>query len=176
MAALAVAVGLLTVLTLLNLFILLGVVRRLRTMAKDQEAASQPDLPEIGAPVGAFAVTATDGTVITEADLASGESMVLMLSPSCKPCKETAAKLAEDRTGLPERTYVLLRADEDEPGLADMLTLLTGVGTIARYDGTAGVELAFGSKAYPTTARVADGIVVAASTQYAEVLPTRVPA
>lgn len=176
MAALAVAVGLLAVLTLLNLFILLGVVRRLRTMAKDQEEAARPDLPEIGAPVGAFTVTTTTGTTVTEADLSSGESVVLMMTTGCGPCKETAARLAESRAGLPERTYILLRAEADDPALAEVLPELAGVGTIALYDATAGVEEAFDSKAYPTAMRVIDGHVAAASNKYEEVLPERVPA
>jgi hypothetical protein len=172
----AVAVGLLAVLTLLNLFILLGVIRRLRTMAATSEQDAQPELPTVGATVGAFAVTAIDGTAVTEADLASGESMVLMMSPSCQPCKETAAKLAKDRAGLPERTFVLLRAEPDEPELDAMLTKLAGIGTIATFDGTAGVEDAFGSRGYPTAARIKDGVVVASSIKYADILPDRVPA
>ncbi|GAA1693374.1 TlpA family protein disulfide reductase [Fodinicola feengrottensis] len=176
MAAMAVAVGLLAVLTLLNLFILLGVVRRLRTMASDKENEAQPELPAVGATVGAFAVTSVDGTAVTEADLSSGESLVLMMSPSCQPCKETAAKLEKDRADLPERTFILLRAEPDEPELDTMLTKLAGIGTIAAFDGTAGVEDAFGSRGYPTAARIKDGVVVASSIKYADVLPDHVPA
>ncbi|WP_163506003.1 TlpA family protein disulfide reductase [Fodinicola acaciae] len=176
MAALAVAVGLLTVLTLLNLLILLGVVRRLRTMAAEKEKESQADLPVAGATVGAFAVTAADGTAITEADLSSGEALVLMLSPTCQPCKETAASLQKDRGALPERTFILLRGEPDEPELRPMLSALAGIGTIAAFDGTAGVETALGSRSYPTAAWVKDGVIVEAAVKYADVLPDRVPA
>lgn len=175
MTLLAVAVGLLAVLTLLNLFVLLGVVRRLRTMAAADHDAQPELLPTLGAPVGAFSVTSTDGVAVTDADLASGRSVVLLLSPSCLPCQGTATSLA-GRRDLPERLFVLLRSDSDDPELVAMLATLHGVGTVATYDDAAGIEDAFGSRGFPTAMSIEDGIIVAASYKYADVLPDRVPA
>lgn len=176
MTVLAVAVGLLAVLTLLNLFVLLGVVRRLRTMAASAGEEVPEELPAIGAPVGEFRVTSTTGAVLTAADVSSGRSVVLLLSPSCTPCQGTASKLAKNRDELPERLFVLLNSEPGDPDLPAMLVTLDGVATIAVYDGTAGVEDAFGSSGYPTAVRIEDGIIAAASYKYADVLPDRVPA
>jgi hypothetical protein len=142
-------------------------------MTADQEGPG-PTLPAVGSTVGAFAITSTDGAAVTEADLANGESLVVMMSPSCEACKDTAAKLAKRRAELPERTFLLLRSDPNDPDLPAVLRKLAGVGTIAVFDGLAGVEDAFGSRGFPTTVRVRDGVVAAASIKYAEVLPDHV--
>lgn len=176
MAVLAVVVALSTILTLLNLLILLGVIRRLRTMATSGQENQPELLPTLGTRVGAFTAVSTAGVAVTEADLASGSSTVLLLSPGCMPCQGTAAKLAKDRATLPQRLVVLLRAQPVGPDLDAMLETLAGVGTVATYEGDAGVEEAFGSKGFPTAMRIEDGIVVDASYKYAEVLPDRVPA
>jgi hypothetical protein len=169
MTALAVAVGLLAVLTLLNLFILLGVIRRLRTMAA---ADVLPEvLPAPGTPVGPFAVTATDGTAVTDADVATGESLVLLLSLSCAPCQKTADKLVEGATALPARTIILLRREFEEEDPENMIERLSPVGTVVTFGGEEGVEGAFGSRGYPTALRINDGVIVSASNEYAEVLP-----
>jgi hypothetical protein len=173
MATLAVVVGLLTVLTLLNLFVLLGVIRRLRTMAAATADPMPEILPTIGARVGSFALTSTDGAAVTDADLAGGQSVVLLMSPSCTPCQDTATRLAEHRDELPDRTLILLRAEPDDPDLDSMLATLAGVGTIATFDDAAGLEDVFGSRGYPTAMRIEDGVIAAASHKYAEVLPDR---
>lgn len=176
MTALAVAVGLLAVLTLLNLFILLGVIRRLRTMAASAAEPSAEGVPAPGTAVGAFSLTDTDGHTVTEADVATGQSLVLMLSPSCGPCKTTVDKLAAERGTLPDRTFVFLRADFEDPELPDILAKLAGVGTIIEFGGQDGIEDALSSRGYPTALLIEDGVIAAASYKYAEVLPDRVSA
>jgi len=177
MTLLAVAVGLLAVLTALNLLILLGVVRRLRTInASSGYNPPSEILPPVGTRVGEFTVTAVDGTSVSQADLATGSSLVVMLSPGCTPCQDTAANLAKQRDQLPERTYVLVRTELDEPDLEAMLATLAGVGTVATFSGGDGVEQAFGGRGYPTGILVEDGAVKAASFTYTDVLPATVPA
>jgi hypothetical protein len=173
MTALAVAVGLLAVLTLLNLFILLGVIRRLRTMSATE--ALPEVLPATGTPVGPFSLTATDGTAVSDTDVATGESLVLLLSLSCTPCQETANKLVEGATALPAQTIILLRREFEEEDPENMVERLSSVGTVATFSGDDGVEGAFGSRGYPTALRINDGVIVAASYEYAEVLPQTAP-
>ena len=177
MTLLAVAVGLLAVLTALNLFILLGVVRRLRTMPAAGGTTAPPEvLPPTGARIGAFALTTTDGTVVTEADVAIGTSLVVMLSPSCSPCQDSADKLAAQRDLLPANTLVLIRTEMDEPDLDAMLAKLAGVGKVATFSGGDGIEDAFSSRGYPAGIVVRDGIVQASSFTYTDLLPQAVPA
>lgn len=177
MTSLAVAVGLLAVLTALNLFILLGVVRRLRTLGAAEAAPPAEVLPPVGRRVEPFTVTTLAGDTFADTDLAHGSSLVVMLSPGCSPCKDTAAKLASLRDKLPARTTVLIRTELDEPELAAMLTTLTGFGAVATFSGADGVEQAFGGRGYPTWIRVDDGVVTASSfTYYTDLLPDVVAA
>ena len=176
MTLLAVAVGLLAVLTALNLFILLGVVRRLRTMPASTGATPPPDvLPPAGTRIGPFNLTAVDGRTVTEADLATGTSLVVLLSPSCSPCQDTAHKLASQRDILPASTFVLIRTELDEPDLDAMLATLEGVGTVATFHGGDGIQEAFTSRGYPAGILVRDGVVEASSfTYYTDLLPEAV--
>jgi cytochrome oxidase Cu insertion factor (SCO1/SenC/PrrC family) len=175
MTALAVAVGLLALLTLFNLFVLLGVIRRLRTIAASTGDPLADVLPAVGRAVGPFSLTSADGTTVTEADVAHGQSVVLVLSSGCSPCQATAAALAGRRTGLPARTFVFVQDDGDPKGPA-MLANLAGVGTLATFGAEAGIEAAFGVGGYPTALLVEDGAIAAASTEYADVVPDRVSA
>jgi hypothetical protein len=183
MTLLAVAVGLLAVLTALNLLILLGVVRRLRTISATggAPATSTPAevLPPAGTRVGSFTLTAVDGTQVSEADLAEGRSLVVMLSPSCSPCRDTATKLAAQRDTLPDRTFILLRTEMDEPeldGMLAILDILAGVAKVATFTGGDDVEQAFASRGYPTGIAVENGVVTASSFTYTDVLPETVKA
>jgi len=176
MTGLTVAVVLIAVLTLFNLFVLLGVIRRLRTMTAAENEPLPGTLPEVGRRVGPFALTSVDGGTVTEADLADGQSVVLLLSSTCLPCQGTAVQLAKNPAELPQRTYVFLRGDDNDAERDNMLETLAGVGTIATFDDVGGIGVAFGANGYPTALLVEDGVVAAASFKYAEVLPDRVSA
>src|SRR4051794_33256143 len=103
LGALAAAVVLLTVLTLINLALLFAVIRRLRGMEHGHGAGDPADqLPAVGQRVGAFEATALDGSVLTAADVVgtvagtggaddtdgteSADTLVACVMTGCEPC------------------------------------------------------------------------------------------
>jgi len=161
----------LTVLTLLNLFLLLGIIRRLREITKEFHHADSglPGMPEPGHVVGEFRESTLRGEPVTDEQLRSGTTLVMFLSPSCAPCKAAATRLASTPRPLP-RTVVFLQAAPDEPELDSMLAALDGVGAIALIEPNGPAASALSVRAYPTALLVRDGEVAAASFDLADVL------
>lgn len=170
MNVLAVVVGLLAVVTALNLFILLGVIRRLREMSVPT-GPPESGLPTVGTAIGAFAASTVDGVPLTEEWLATGRSLVILLSPNCKPCQDAAVNLAAQRDRLPHDTVVLVAAGEGESGLDSLVESLRGIGTVAVCAEPAAVESAFGVDGYPSAIVVRDGLVEFASFAFTDALP-----
>lgn len=173
MTVLVVVVTVLGVLTTLNLFLLLGVVRRLRSMSTS-DSAMEPGLPSPGDRIGAFTETALDGDVITEERLGEGRTLVVFLSPNCRPCQLAATELAS-QDALPP-TIVFVHTEPDDPKFAELRGKLAHLGPIAVVSGHSAAARAFGGIAgYPASVLVADGVVVAASMDLAEVLAVTRP-
>ncbi len=163
-----VVVALLAAVTVLNLFLLLGVIRRLRGMATP--GGDSPALPWAGMPVDDFAEVSVDGRPVTRADLSDGESLVVLLSPSCKPCGNTVDQLVARHPSLPDHTYLFVLGDPTTAGVLRMIDRLDGVGTtVAAEPGR--IDAAFGVTGLPAAILVRDGRVVHASHELAEVLP-----
>lgn len=161
----------LTVLTLLNLFLLLGIIRRLREITEEFHHADSglPGMPEPGHVVGEFRESTLRGEPVTDEQLRSGTTLVMFLSPSCEPCKAAATRLANTPRPLPH-TVVFLQAAPGEPELDSMLAALEGVDTIALIEPDGPAASALSVKAYPTALLVQDGEVTAASFDLADVL------
>ncbi|HEY0641050.1 MAG TPA: TlpA disulfide reductase family protein [Pseudonocardiaceae bacterium] len=172
MSILGVAVCLLAVLTLLNLFVLLGVVRRLRATSHGP-ADAHAGLPDIGSAVPHFSESTVDGGTVTDGDLRDGPALLLFLSPGCEPCRETAGRLERQAEPLPVRLIAFVLGRRDEPAAEDMLRSLAGAGTAALIDERGSVTTAFGVSAYPTAVMVDAGLVAATSFDYTDLLPAR---
>jgi len=168
MPVLTAVVGLLAAVTAANLFLLLGVIRRLRTMATDH-ALTDLGMPEIGSQIGTFAETTIAGQPVTDEDLRHDPALLVFLSASCQPCKRTATELASRRDELPARTFVFIQAEPDEPALARMLDSLDGAGAVIVSEHAP--RQAFAVDAFPTVLLVDGGRVTFASFELAEALP-----
>src|SRR4051794_39387044 len=99
MLYLTAAVVVLTGLTLLNLLLLLGIIRRLRDHTERFTQMTKSVMPEVavvaaGRPVPEFTATTRDGDTVSAGTL-EGETLVGFFSPSCKPCKALLPKFAE---------------------------------------------------------------------------------
>jgi hypothetical protein len=171
MSVIAVLIGLLAVITGLNLFLLLGVIRRLREMSGTGPGYQGSDLPEVGHGIGRFSEYSVDGVAFTEERLAARRSLVLVLSPNCQPCRDTATRLAERREQLPARTFVLVEAEPGEAGLDTMVEALNGIGAMVVVSDTGTARAAFGVTGFPTAIVVEDGRVAFASFDFTEALP-----
>lgn len=178
MSPLTITVVLLVLLTLGNLFLLLGVIRKLREVVAKQDerydhghgAGNEEGLPAVGYEIPAFSQPTIDGGEVSAADLKSDQTLVVFLSPHCKPCAEVSDRLATHQAGLPERVLLFVEAEADDPLLGDYAAKLHGVGPIALASPASVATKAFQVTGYPTTILVDDGRVTAASFSFAEVV------
>ncbi|GAA1964750.1 TlpA disulfide reductase family protein [Catenulispora subtropica] len=107
MSYLAAAVGLLTLLTLFNLILMLGVIRRLREHSERLGSLSGAGVPvpagpmmPVGETVGAFTTATTDGETVSS-ELFDGETLVGFFSPGCQPCKVQLPRFAAHARSFP---------------------------------------------------------------------------
>jgi hypothetical protein len=145
------------VLTLVNLVVLLGVVRRLREHEARLAALDPARPPELiaaeGTPVGPFTARAVDGRPVDAGSLAT-PALVGFFSPGCDACHEqvpgfTRAAGAHSGTAL----AVVLRDGGDHDALvAD----LRGTATVVVEEPGGGLARAFGVQGYPAFALVGD--------------------
>lgn len=162
LGALAAAVVLLTVLTLVNLALLFAVIRKLRGVVSGTAAPENP-LPAVGYRIGAFEVPALDGTVLTTADVTAGgtaDTLVACVMTGCEPCAKFIATLQDGSPAGYDRTFFFINGDPRSEATAELIAELTGLGRIAMMpdDGAA-----FGGvTSFPTVMRIADGAVAAA--------------
>lgn len=168
-AALFVAVIILAILTLGNLLLLLGVLRRLRYV--QELAVPEVPVPLVGTGVKPFATRAIDGTIIDAETLSNGTALVAIVTTSCPACQEMVHSLAS--LDLPaESTFVFIIPDADAPP-DDAVAALSTVARIAIVDRNDDAIRAFGDiHGFPTVVVSRHGEVVASATHIEAVLPT----
>ncbi len=147
-----------------NLLLTFGLVSRLRAQA----GSVSPPAQQVGRVVGAFRVTATDGTVLTEQMLAERSTIVGFFAAACPACATIRDNLATAR--LPGPFIAFVNGDADDPESAALSAQLARLGPVAYMSRYAPVFEAFGPEGYPALFRVDRGAVVAASHRLADVL------
>jgi thiol-disulfide isomerase/thioredoxin len=149
--ALWAAVFVLALLSLLNLMLAVGVIRRLRdhTQRLDSlyERTGNPGSGlEAGEVAGEFEATTSEGETLSAASLGE-RTLIGFFSPSCGPCKELAPKFAEAAAGRDGVIAVIAGFPEE---MGDMLDLLTPVAKIVSGAPDGGpLAKAFGVEAFP---------------------------
>lgn len=162
-AAAAVAIGL----TLLNLLLTLGVIRRLREHTDllsrrvvDNPAEAKVMLDPGQEPAG-FVVTAQDGGVIDSAMLAQ-RSLVAFLSPGCDLCHEQLPEFigyAGHFSNGRDATVAVVVGDHEQAH--ELVSRLTPVAKVVLEDKDGAMCKAFDVKGYPAYAVVDGGVIVA---------------
>ncbi|GAA2397542.1 TlpA family protein [Actinomadura vinacea] len=121
MPYLAAAVVLIGLLSVLNLVLTLGLIRRLREQGAAQpQDAGPPMALEPGAEVGDFTTTTTEGEPVSRAILIG---LIGFFSAGCEPCHDLAPRFARLATGLPRLAVV----SGDDPELVAVLSPATRV-------------------------------------------------
>ena len=151
------------ILTVLNLVLTFGVVRRMRDHAEHLNRLSgggrHTSELAMGAPVPEFAAIAADDEPVTSADLL-GTVVVAFFSLGCRPCAEQLPKFLEYAKELPARPLAVVVGDPDEAaGEVEMLRPVSRV-VVEPFNGP--VAGAFGVSAYPTLYLLTEGSVVSA--------------
>ncbi|GGT03408.1 hypothetical protein GCM10010156_71630 [Planobispora rosea] len=170
MAVMWAALLLVGAICLLDLFLTLGVVRRLREHTAHLEKLMQgggampaTGLPEAGAVVGAFEARTLDGEEISR-DVLSGETLVAFFSPGCKPCLEKLPGFLEHarhRIGGRSLILAIVAGGDSSEEMVQALRPVSRVVVEDGYDGP--VARAFHVSEYPAFCLVdSEGTIVAA--------------
>jgi thiol-disulfide isomerase/thioredoxin len=141
------------VVTLLNLLLLFGVIRRLREQgARSPGAVSgRAPLPPVGALIDDFATIDTDGRPLRRDQLPDGV-VVGFFSPGCEPCEALLPDFIGYAGSLPngrERVLAVVAGTPQETHEA--VARLAGVARVVVEPAAGGpVAKAFGVTGYPT--------------------------
>lgn len=155
---------------LLNLLLTFGVIGRVRVL---QEAVQtgvlrDPALPAPGDAVGAFQVTAEDGTQLSEAVVQGDPALVCFFMPGCRPCADVRAQLLSRPPALPLIAFV--EGTSEDPEVQQIIQSLRHLGPVATTQAGDTVTRAFKPSGFPTLFRTMDGSIVAAGHRLSEVL------
>ena len=164
------AVTVIGALTLLNLLLTLGVIRRLRD--HDRRLATggaglpiDEAEPLIGSPLPKFAAMAIGEIQVSDRELVQGRAYIGFFSTACRPCQEQLPIFADSLTSQ-DRDQILIVINEDsaEPGqLATLVERADAVGRVILENPMGPVAMAFGVRKLPTMLMVQDGILRASS-------------
>jgi thiol-disulfide isomerase/thioredoxin len=161
MPYLTAAVIFLSVLGLLNLFLTLAIVRRMRTM--------NPEPPEplsVGSAIRPFTAAATDGRPVSERDLYGGQALVGYFSPGCPPCEAALPRFVTYAAGLDRQQVLAVIVDDTGTDAAgDQAVALEAVARVVVTGERSAVVDALSAHGYPAVFLLdEDGLVVAADT------------
>jgi thiol-disulfide isomerase/thioredoxin len=157
MGVLGAAVALTAAIGGLNLLLLYGVIRRLRTHSELLASLSGPatDGPALHAHVAPFAVSTVDGRELSHAALHE-DTLVGFFAPDCAPCEELLPRFIEQAQGTPRVVAVVAEG----PGEDGYVARLQPVATVVGGAGAAQLAAAFGVRGFPTLCRVdGDGAI-----------------
>jgi hypothetical protein len=166
-----IAVAVLAALTLLNLALTLGVVRRLREHTELLARANSPGesffeqmILATGATIGDFAARTTDGAAIERDDL-DARTLVGFFSPHCGGCRDRATAFAETaqrlRGGRRSALAVIAAADLEEA--SDFVRRLDATSQIIVEPDGGPVQSAFKVTGFPAFCVVGEDAVAMAS-------------
>jgi hypothetical protein len=149
--------------TVLNLVLTYGVIRRLRQhtdlLSKRATPPSQDLMRPVGTTVDDFDVAADDGGRVVRAGL-SGYAAIAFVSPGCQPCTDlTPRLLTAGRAGH------VLAVVLDHPDDAEYRAQLSAAATVIGGAASQPVIDAFGVSGFPAVCRVDDhGVITATGT------------
>jgi len=167
------------VLTVLNLILTFGVIRRLREHSERfsrMNAGASPSDPVIqpGSAIPAFSAVTVDGQTVA-ADRLSGETLLGFFSPTCQPCKVMLPKFIEyaGRFGG-GRDAVIAVVVGDEAEAAEYVARLAPVAQTVKEGHSGALATAFEVSGLPAVCLVdsdgtvrASGMTIAALPDYA---------
>ena len=164
MAYVVAALVVTNVLTVLNLLLLFGVIRRLREQAsRPPGAAPRPSSLPLGTQIEPFATADTDGRPVRRDELPDGV-VVGFFSPGCQPCEELLPEFVAYAADLPGgRDGVLAVVAGAPDDTAEEVARLSQVARVVVEDPANGVVVrAFRVTGYPTLFQLdGDGRVLA---------------
>ncbi|MDX3312768.1 TlpA family protein disulfide reductase [Streptomyces sp. NPDC054884] len=168
MRFLVAVVVLIGALTVLNLFLTMAIIRRIKqtNVAPRREGSEIPEL-EVGTRIPDFRAESTSGAVVTNADFFGTEAVLAFYDTGCAVCKTTIPKLIDHAqvNGLKADQVIAVVGGRGNSA-ADYVDGLDGAATVVLEDSLGPVASAFSIPGFPAFVVVdADGRVVRAGTQ-----------
>lgn len=149
-----------------------AMIRRLRLL----ESATMKDtgdvLPQVGTAPGPFAVRSRSGLAVTDGDLRDGETVLVLLSPECQPCKDLVSRIVSSWDTADTGVLAVVHGDATQESTGRLMAALPE-GMRAVIDESGAVAGALGATAYPSVVLVRDGTVVAAAHEFEPVYRQR---
>ena len=167
------------ILTLVNLVLGIGIIRRLRAHENILRTGGTPPLQATTVPAGEapseFEATAVDGTPVTRDDL-TGPALIGFFQPDCAPCAaqtEHFRQRAARMRGSDHHIWTVI-AGPNEQKVRSYAEHFDGLGTVVAERPGGPIVQAFGVSGYPTFVLVdANGHLTAAQHTVAELPEVR---
>jgi thiol-disulfide isomerase/thioredoxin len=154
MTYLHVLVALFGALTLLNLLLTFGVIRRLRERPANTIVAT-PGFPAPGTLIGDFTSRDLDGRPVSRSEL-SGRTLVGFFSPGCDACRDRLPDFVSAAASFgPQRSLAIVMSDA--ASASDYLPSLTPAARVVLDDPDGPLISAFAITAFPSFFVVGDG-------------------
>ena len=169
---LAVAVGLLAVVTAFNLLLMFAVIRRLRAAATAVPPAAtsvRSGQPAAGQQVAPFTARTLDGTDLSDSDLRTGTTVAVFLTATCPPCRDVAASLST--LDLAAQRLVVFVVDGGGEEASAFAATLPPAARVALVPIAGPVTRAFEVSLFPTVLVVLDGAVAFAGSRLPRIVP-----
>ncbi|MEU4623722.1 hypothetical protein AB0G04_27600 [Actinoplanes sp. NPDC023801] len=158
MAYLYALIALFGTLTLLNLLLTFGIIRRLRRRPANTTLVTYSGFPAPGSLVGDFADRDLTGRPVSRMDLA-GRTVVGFFSPGCDACRDGLAGFVTAARSQPSLAVVM----SDAASAAEYLPSLTPVSRVVLQEPDGPLIAAFTVTAFPSFFVVEAGRIVAGS-------------
>lgn len=167
MAVIIASLIVVSVVSLLNLALCMGIIRRLREhteLLEKRPAAHEEEQGVLaaGSAVGAFSAGTTAGETISEADL-DREAIVAFFSPGCQPCQSALPEFIDYARGLPEDTKVMAVVVGNKADGEQMVERLTPAITVITDTQAPSMVSAFSVRGYPAFYHIKADSTVATS-------------
>ena len=155
MTVLSAAVAVVGTVSLLNLILVYGVIRRLRTQTASGTEADGSPVPgsHLRTTVEPFTATSVDGGHVSETSLAAG-TPVGFFAAGCAPCRDLLPRFVAAVRNLGGDVLAVV-ADGD--GHEEYVAALSPVATVVAGVDAQTLAEAFGVQGYPTLCRVGAG-------------------
>jgi protein-disulfide isomerase len=172
-----VAVVALSLICLLDLFLTVGVVRRLKehTAALDELAGAPAEVMKpVGTSIADYTATTVDGARIA-LDLLAGPTLVGFFSPRCGPCRERLPEFVARAAETPAGRVLAVVVGTDRDGIVGgdsqaMVAALAGATPVVLERPGGVVGTAFGVRGFPAFGLVdASGRLVASGTELSSI-------
>jgi hypothetical protein len=151
-------------LTVLNLILTLGVLRRLREHAERLNELAAADTGQWRDPIigpgsrpGPFNAVDVDGGRIGDAGLGGAEALVAFFSPDCGICKEWLPRFVDAATALGDRRRalaVVVAPSATDPAAAEQVAALGDAATVVVENDKGPLAEAFQVSGYPAMVRL----------------------